>query len=51
MLFRKAVMKFFSALRAKNIGVNVHYIPIHLQPFYQRFGFKLGDFPYSRAVF
>ena len=37
------------------IGVNVHYIPIHLQPFYQRLGFKSGDFPeaeiyYSRAI-
>lgn len=36
----------FEALRAENIGVNVHYIPIHLQPYYQRrFGYKSGDFP------
>lgn len=46
----------FEALRAENIGVNVHYIPIHLQPYYQkRFGYNLGDFPkaenyYSRAI-
>ncbi len=35
----------FTGMRAKDIGVNVHYIPIHLQPFYQRQGFKEGDFP------
>lgn len=38
--------KIFDALRAENIGVHVHYIPIHLQPFYrERFGYKKGDFP------
>jgi UDP-4-amino-4,6-dideoxy-N-acetyl-beta-L-altrosamine transaminase len=48
--------EIFEALRAENIGVNVHYIPIHLQPYYQkRFGYHLGDFPkaenyYSRAI-
>jgi len=40
--------KIFDALRAENIGVHVHYIPIHLQPFYRyRFGYKKGDFPIS----
>jgi UDP-4-amino-4,6-dideoxy-N-acetyl-beta-L-altrosamine transaminase len=48
--------EIFEALRAENIGVNVHYIPVHLQPYYQkRFGYHLGDFPraenyYSRAI-
>ena len=48
--------EIFEALRAENIGVNVHYIPIHLQPYYRkRFGYYLGDFPkaenyYSRAI-
>ncbi len=48
--------EIFEALRAENIGVNVHYIPIHLQPYYQkRFGYHPGDFPkaenyYSRAI-
>ena len=45
----------FNALRASQIGVNVHYIPIHTQPYYQRLGFRRGDFPaaehyYSRAI-
>lgn len=35
----------FNQLRAAGIGVNVHYIPIHLQPYYRQLGFKPGDFP------
>ena len=45
----------FDYLRKHNIGVNVHYIPVHLQPYYQQLGFKPGDFKasenyYSRAI-
>jgi UDP-4-amino-4,6-dideoxy-N-acetyl-beta-L-altrosamine transaminase len=45
----------FEILRKNNIGVNVHYIPIHTQPFYRDLGFQDGDFPvseryYSRAI-
>ena len=45
----------FDALRAAQIGVNVHYIPIHTQPHYQRLGFRRGDFVqaeryYSRCL-
>lgn len=35
----------FSRLRGKGVGVNVHYIPVHTQPFYRQFGFDWGDFP------
>lgn len=35
----------FEALRAAGIGVNVHYIPIHTQPWYQALGFREGMFP------
>jgi UDP-4-amino-4,6-dideoxy-N-acetyl-beta-L-altrosamine transaminase len=35
----------FAHLRAEGIGVNVHYFPIHLQPYYQALGFKAGDCP------
>lgn len=35
----------FIQLREAGIGVNVHYIPVHLQPYYRRFGFREGDFP------
>jgi UDP-4-amino-4,6-dideoxy-N-acetyl-beta-L-altrosamine transaminase len=39
---RRAV---FEALRTEGIGVNLHYIPVHVQPYYSRMGFALGDFP------
>lgn len=47
---------FFDYMRTNNIGVQVHYIPVHLQPYYRRrFGYKKGDFPvaedfYAREV-
>ena len=34
-------------MRMKNIGVQLHYIPIHTHPFYKKLGFKYGDFPQS----
>ena len=45
----------FEELQAQGIIVNLHYIPVHTQPFYQRMGFKQGDFPeaekyYSEAI-
>jgi perosamine synthetase len=48
--------QIFKALRAENIGVNVHYIPVHMHPYYRaRFGYKDGEFPaaedaYSRLI-
>jgi len=41
----------FDSLRASGIGVNLHYIPIHTQPFYQNLGFKNGDFPESELYY
>jgi len=38
-------LEIFNSLRSKGVGVNVHYIPVHLQPFYKKLGFKKGDFP------
>ena len=35
----------FEALREEEIGVNLHYLPVHLQPYYKKMGFKEGDFP------
>jgi len=48
--------EIFTALRDKNIGVNVHYLPVHLHPYYRKkFGYKKGDYPkaenyYERAI-
>jgi len=49
---RRAV---FDSLRERGVGVNVHYIPVHTQPYYREMGFATGDFPcaeayYSRAL-
>ncbi|MFI8553667.1 UDP-4-amino-4,6-dideoxy-N-acetyl-beta-L-altrosamine transaminase [Psychrobacter sp. UBA3480] len=45
-------LEVFKALRAANIGVNLHYIPVHLQPYYkEHFGFKLGDFPQAEQYY
>lgn len=41
----------FNRLRQLDIGVNVHYFPIHLQPYYQNLGFRAGDFPNAEAFY
>ena len=42
----------FRALRAENIGVNVHYIPVHLHPYYrEQFGYQGGEFPIAEDAY
>jgi perosamine synthetase len=44
--------QIFRALRAENIGVNVHYIPVHYHPYYRdRFGYKGGEFPVAEDAY
>ncbi len=45
---RKAV---FDAMRAAGIHVNVHYIPVHTQPYYRALGFQPGAFPNAEAYY
>jgi UDP-4-amino-4,6-dideoxy-N-acetyl-beta-L-altrosamine transaminase len=45
---RRAV---FEALRAAGIGVNVHYIPVHLQPDFRQYGYRAGDFPNAERYY
>ncbi len=45
----------FESMRKLGVGVNVHYIPVHTQPFYKKLGFKKEDFPnaikyYERTI-
>ena len=47
----KSREQIFNKLRNSGIGVNVHYIPIHTQPYYQQFGFKKGVFPNSESYY
>jgi dTDP-4-amino-4,6-dideoxygalactose transaminase len=43
---------FVEALKAENVGTSVHFIPVHLHPYYRdRFGFRRGDFPNSEYVY
>jgi UDP-4-amino-4,6-dideoxy-N-acetyl-beta-L-altrosamine transaminase len=44
--------QFIEALRAENIGTSVHFIPVHLHPYYrQKFGYKRGDFPNAECAY
>ena len=51
----KTHLQVFEGLRAAGVGVNLHYIPVHLQPYYSNMGFRRGDYPkaekyYSEAI-
>jgi dTDP-4-amino-4,6-dideoxygalactose transaminase len=44
--------QFIEALRAENIGTSVHFIPVHLHPYYrQKFGYMRGDYPMAERIF
>jgi UDP-4-amino-4,6-dideoxy-N-acetyl-beta-L-altrosamine transaminase len=41
----------FESLRGRGIGVNLHYIPVHTQPYYRQMGFKMGDYPEAERYY
>ena len=44
--------QFIEALKAENIGSSVHYIPVHLHPYYQKtMWYKRGDYPITESIF
>ena len=47
----KTHRQVFETLRQKGIGVNLHYIPVHTQPYYQNLGFNWGDFPQAEQYY
>ena len=47
----KRRLDIFNKLIESGIGVNVHYIPVHMQPYYKKFGFKNGDFVNSENYY
>ena len=47
----KSRKQVFEQLRQAGIGVHVHYIPVHTQPYFQQLGFKKGDFPESEKYY
>jgi dTDP-4-amino-4,6-dideoxygalactose transaminase len=48
---RLSHQEVFKALRAQGIGVNLHYIPVHTQPYYLDMGFAEGDYPYAEQYY
>jgi UDP-4-amino-4,6-dideoxy-N-acetyl-beta-L-altrosamine transaminase len=46
---RATHLHVFNELRRREIGVNLHYIPVHMQPYYQALGFAAGQFPEAEA--
>ena len=48
---RSTHREVFEYLRAKGIGVNVHFIPIHTQPYYRQLGFRAGQFPEAERYY
>jgi len=49
-LVKKTQIQIYNELRKKNIGVNLHYIPVHRHPFYKNLGFKKADFPVAEKL-
>ena len=47
----KTHRQVFEELRQAGIGVNLHYIPVHTQPYYQNLGFKWGNFPQAEQYY
>lgn len=41
----------FDHLKGEGVGVNVHYIPVHLQPYYRALGFSRGQFPAAESFY
>jgi len=51
-LLGKPRVRVMQELRDRGVGTQVHYIPVHTQPFYRRrFGYKDGDFPHAEAYY
>lgn len=48
---QKSHRQVFEELRANGIGVQLHYIPVHTQPYYRELGFKAGDFPEAEKYY
>lgn len=48
---RKTHRQVFEKLRQKGVNVNLHYIPVHTQPYYQKMGFTWGDYPKAEQYY
>lgn len=50
-MINKSHKEVFHNLRERGIGVNLHYIPVHTQPYYKAIGFDWGDFPEAEKYY
>ena len=54
-IYKKLYSKIFNYFRSNGIGVNLHYLPVHLHPYYKKRGFREGNFinseEYSKSAF
>ena len=48
---KKSKAKIFEEMKARGVTLNLHYIPVHLQPYYQSLGFRAKDFPVSEHYY
>ncbi len=48
---KKSKQEIFEEMRARGVQLNLHYIPVHLQPYYEKLGFRRGDFPVSERYY
>ena len=48
---KRTHQEVFQALRENDIGVNIHYIPVHRQPYYEKMGFEEGSYPNSESYY
>ena len=48
---KKSKIQIFEEMKKRGVTLNLHYIPVHLQPYYQAQGFKEGDFPASERYY
>jgi UDP-4-amino-4,6-dideoxy-N-acetyl-beta-L-altrosamine transaminase len=48
---KRSHREIFESLRSAGIGVNLHYIPVHTQPYYRGLGFKWGDYPAAEQYY
>lgn len=47
----KSRRRIFESMREQGVGVNLHYIPVHTQPYYRQLGFQIGQFPEAERYY
>lgn len=48
---KKSKRDIFAQMKERGIALNLHYIPVHMQPYYQKLGFQLGDYPNAEQYY